>query len=244
MKKYIILILIGMLMLPGCASAGKAEEADQEDSVEAGRADLDAQLQLISDSSKLWYVDSEYEEYWYAVTDLDRDSSLEMIAASMQGSGLYTWFSIYEVNEDRTGLNLLPDTLEQGESGPDLIVDSAQTVEQDGIVYYYFEDVLRITAAEHRVTKETLSLENDQVVIRPIASFQTGPELDENGEPEADSTVEEYFDGANRKISREEFDSLTIIPDGCETIGFGWTDLSDGISVEALRESFDHFKLF
>lgn len=286
MKKIIILILIGMFMLPGCASAGKsaddnsseaadkngtvessasdetgveeavsgksgqvkeagrAGETDQEDPVEAGHADLDVQLQLISESSNLWYVDSEYEEFWYAVTDLDRDSSLEMIAASMQGSGLYTWFSIYEVNEDRTGLNLLSDTLEQGESGPDLIVDSAQTVEQDGIVYYYFEDVLRITSAEHLVTKETLSLENDQVVIRPIASAHTGPELDENGEPEADSAVEEFFDGANRKISREEFDSLTIIPDGCETICFGWTDLSDGISVEALRESFDSFKLF
>lgn len=225
------------------SEAGGAEKTDQEAPVEAGHADMDAQLQLIAESSDLWYADSEYEEWWYAVTDLDRDSSLEMIAASMQGSGLYTRFSIYEVNEDCTGLNLLPDTLEQGESGPDLIVDSAQTVEQDGSVYYYFEDVLRISPAEHLVTKEILSLENGQVVIRPIASAHTGPEFDENGEPKADSMVEEYFDSSNRKISREEFDSLIAVPDGCETIGFGWTNLSDGISLEALRESFEKFKL-
>ena len=81
------------------------------------------------------------------------------------------------------------------------------------------------------------------MVIRPIASPHTGPELDENGEPKADSTVEEYFDSSNRKISREEFDSLIAVPDGCETIGFGWADLSDGISMEALRESFENFKL-
>jgi len=303
MKRYITLIIIGVLMLTGCASAGKAvddndseaadknvavetpvsdeigaeeaasgkseqpvsdeirveeaasgkseqtseaggaEKTDQEEPVEAGHADMDAQLQLIAESSDLWYADSEYEEWWYAVTDLDRDSSLEIIAASMQGSGLYTGFSIYEINEDRTGLNLLPDTLEQGKSGPDLIVDSAQTVEQDGSVYYYFEDVLRISPAEHLVTKEILSLENGQVVIRPIASAHTGPEFDENGEPKADSMVEEYFDSSNRKISREEFDSLIAVPDGCETIGFGWTNLSDDISLEALRESFEKFKL-
>ena len=97
------------------------------------------------------------------------------------------------------------------------------------------------TSAEHLVTKEALSLENGQVVIHPIASAHTGPELDENGEPKADSMVEEYFDSSNRKISREEFDSLIAVPDGCETIGFGWTNLSDGISMEVLRESFEEF---
>ena len=204
--------------------------------------DEDVQLQLIADLSKEWFVENEYEEYWYAVTDLDRDGNLEMIAATTQGSGLYTWFSVYEVSGDRTGLNLLPTTLKEGDSGPDLIVDSAPALERDGIIYYYFEDVLRFSAYEHLLTKETLSLEDDRVVIRPIASAHTGPELDENGEPIEDAMMEELFDSENRKITLEEFDSLTKIPDDSETIGFGWTDLKDGISVEALRRSFNAFK--
>ena len=126
MKRFITLILIGILMLAGCASpgnaaddngseaadnnvavetpafdetgeeeaasgkseqineAGGAEKTDQEEPVEAGYADMDAQLQLIAESSDLWYADSEYEEWWYAVTDLDRDSSLEMMMAAQK----------------------------------------------------------------------------------------------------------------------------------------------------------------
>lgn len=224
-------------------AAGNTGAAAKSGAGETGAVqDEDVQLQLIADLSKEWFVENEYEEYWYAVTDLDRDGNLEMIAATTQGSGLYTWFSVYEVSGDRTGLNLLPTNLKEGDSGPDLIVDSAPALERDGIIYYYFEDVLRFSAYEHLLTKETLSLEDDRVVIRPIASAHTGPELDENGEPIEDAVMEELFDSENRKITLEEFDSLTKIPDDSETIGFGWTDLKDGISVEALRRSFNAFK--
>ena len=70
--------------------------------------DYKKQIDVIMNNIDMWNLyteDNTYNPYGYAITDLDQNGRLEIIASSCQGTGLYTYSNYYEVNERLDGLN-------------------------------------------------------------------------------------------------------------------------------------------
>ena len=82
------------------------------------------QRALIERSRNVWEPNLEYETWFSAITDLDANGRLEILLASLQGTGLYTWVNVWEVNENYTGLTLCEDNTGEGEAWPDIIKDT------------------------------------------------------------------------------------------------------------------------
>lgn len=162
------------------------------------------QLQVMADQVELWAGDDRFGvEYQYTVTDLDQNGRLELIASSLQGSGLYTYSSYYEVNKALDGLEICEQT-EQDErySEADIQMDRVPAFydERVGRYYYIFGDVVRNGAAEHYYNKRALWLLDGKIREWPLANMDV---LQKTGE-----TVIECRDADGNTISEEEYQKI------------------------------------
>ena len=65
---------------------------------------VEKQIDVIMNNIDTWNLSTDediYAPYGYAITDLDQNGRLEIIASSCQGTGIYTYSNYYEVNESR-----------------------------------------------------------------------------------------------------------------------------------------------
>ena len=214
MKKQLILMALFLcLFLTACGD--KAAEGDEEgaagtgrpveNDADAGEADEDSisnQIQLIADHVSLWQNDMETDLHGYAVTDLDNNGRLEIISSSCQGTGLYTYSDIREVNEAMDGLTLCIQEKEEGGSQADIMVQSVPVYydSSSNIYYYIFDDLIKNGAAEYYENKRAVSLQDGQV-LETFLAYKTTIYTD------SDPTVT-YTDADNRSISEEEYDGI------------------------------------
>lgn len=102
----------------------------------------------------------------YAVTDFDQDGRLELTVSSMEGSGRFTYYHIHEV--DKTGKKLVKWKLnhKQGDSHADISIKDQVTTYKDkesGMIYYLFEDFVRVSGDESYHIPVTLSVTDNEV---------------------------------------------------------------------------------
>ena len=123
--------------------------------------EIETQISLIAENSSLWKQDVEFGNWGYTVTDLDHNGRLEIISASVQGTGFYTYILAYEVSEDGNGLTELygPD-FKTGDSAPDIMVSEIPVFhdEKEGRYYYIFDDMIRNGMAEYYENKRAVSI--------------------------------------------------------------------------------------
>ena len=153
------------------------------------------QRALIERSRNVWEPDLEYETWFSAITDLDHNGRLEIMLASLQVAGLYTWVNVWEVNENYTGLTLCPDNTGEGEAWPDIIKDT-MTYYRDpasGRRTYVCLDYMRDGAAHYWIGFDSFCLENGRIDVKTLAS------KDKVYNEQGTSTVH-YFD-ANGTLS-------------------------------------------
>lgn len=124
---------------------------------------VDEQLSALAQCGEQWFQGSEFDHYNFCVTDLDQDGRLELIVASMQGSGLFTFFSIYRVQDG--SLQALTAAAHTEPLLPDLIVQSAPVYEEDGRYYYHFEDVSRNGVTEGMKDNVLFCLDADEPTV-------------------------------------------------------------------------------
>jgi len=160
----------------------------------------------------------DYETWFYAITDLDRNGRLEVLTASLQGSGMYTYVVCREVNETCTGLTFCHDNLAEGDAWPDIIKDSLTYYRNpaNGLYTYVCEDVVRDGAAHHITTLESFCLDSMRIDVRRLASMD---ELytdqnssvrhfyDENG---AETTESAYTAAEQRFFAGQEKGTLSL----------------------------------
>lgn len=98
-------------LLSGCALPGKVTETKPPVTTqpavtgETSSIDFEDQIKLLADSQSQWQQPEEPgTPYYYAVTDLDRNGRLEILAMSTQGTGVFTYGKIYEVNNSGSAL--------------------------------------------------------------------------------------------------------------------------------------------
>lgn len=130
--------------------------------------DIKKQLETLgSEMGGLTEYDEDMEFYLeYAVTDLDQDGRLELTVSSMQGSGRFTYYDIYEV--DQTGKKLVKWKLnhKQGDSHADISIKDQVTTykdEKSGVIYYLFEDFVRVSGDETYHIPVTLAVTDNEV---------------------------------------------------------------------------------
>ena len=148
MKKTILWILLCVLISVSAVCA----ETDSSD-----------QIALIAQHADEWKQDVNFGLWCYAVTDLDQNGRLEVIAASVQGTGLFTYINIYEVSEDGTELIKVQQDRPEGTSAPDIIVPTVPVYYDKDVNrrYYIFEDYIRNGYAESYYAMSAVYLEND-----------------------------------------------------------------------------------
>lgn len=140
--------------------------------------DYKKQIDVIMNNIDMWNLyteDNTYNPYGYAITDLDQNGRLEIIASSCQGTGLYTYSNYYEVNERLDGLNKIERNNEEGNSEADIMTATAKVfIDKDKNEYHYiFDDLVRNGAAEYYENKQDIVLKNGKLSENAIAYKNT-----------------------------------------------------------------------
>lgn len=187
-------------------NSGTGDTTDSTESLqeeEPSGKSLSAQLQVIAECRDLWMEEAEYAGDFcqYAVTDLDHNGRYEIIVADVAGTGIYTYSSFYEVNENYDGLNECETDFVEGDSQPDIVSDMLETYTDDqGHYFYAVYDLIRNGAAEYYENVRELTLSDGRISTAPIAYRTT---IYDEGVPtvtceDADGNVitEEAYEGA------------------------------------------------
>jgi len=144
------------------------------------------QIQIIWENRDKWMFSGHIDEGWnifYAVSDLDANGRLEIIATEAYGESNFSSFSMYEVDEAGTGLKYVENNIMEGESMPDIEWGEVFTLakDQDGtILGYIMKDGLRMDGGSaYSVNMDFVTMKDGKITCEYIASANTS--YDENG---------------------------------------------------------------
>ena len=170
----LMIFLLCSCSIPPTKSVGNSEVTPSPVIAEASPTPDTTELQrkLIEDSYNQWKYEYPNTPWFYTITDLDHNGRLEVIAASLQGTGLFTYAEYWEVNESLDGLVHCSTELTEGDFLPDIITDTADCYYDPATnsYFYIFEDFARNGASEHFTGIEALCLKDGVIKKRPIAS--------------------------------------------------------------------------
>ncbi len=164
------------------------------------------QRRILEENRSLWAFDEgEYAPDWYyAFTDLDHNGLLEVLSASTQGSGIFTYAHFYEVLPDGSGVRNLyhaDGEIEGPDDWPEIILDTLSCYYDSAADRYYYvcsNDVR--DGAWHGMTQlAALSLKDGTATIETLAAMDV--QLTEDGEQRT------YTDGEGKPISEEDYNS-------------------------------------
>lgn len=226
-------------------------EKKASDIVFDDKSSVEAQRNLIANKASIWAAsDTFYDRTMFAITDLNQNGRYEVILSSMGGTGMYTFSSYYEVNENYDNLIELMTNKEEGDSQLDIMVDStlAYYDANTGIWSYQFEDYTRIRMDEGYLRTSMLSLEDDTIIETILARYHVKTNLeDENG-----ASTYEYTDGDNNEITKENYENILATSYSQQkpyTVTFGWIDRNSvsasdfTLLLEKLEESSKQFTI-
>lgn len=228
MMKKTLLFVCALLALCLCANV-------------YAETDTESQLALIASLPYLG-VDTEIQPWNYVVTDLDRNGRLELITATLQGTGLYTYLNVWEVNEAGTALEPAELMWPEYDAAPDICVSTAVPVWEDketGIIKLLFESFTRNGYAELYTFQDAVWYENGGMYKDILAYGSTicsDPETCE----------ESYIDAAGNPISTDEYNNIGTTGFGTPATGtltLNWQTLDPAVqpSVEDLRAALSLF---
>ena len=180
------------------------------------------QRNLIERCRNIWYKqEPTYDDWFYTITDLDHNGRLEVITASQQGTGLFTYVDCWEIDPGFTGLVVCPDNTREGEAWPDIIVDQLTWYHDPatGRYTYLCEDFMRDGMARSYTGQDCFSLYNGSFVLRLLASKEES--FDAQGNPSV-----RYHDADGREITMNDYTNAAFAAfEGQEqgTISLNWT---------------------
>ena len=162
------------------------------------------QRRILEENRGLWTFDEEgwTPDWYFAFTDLDHNGLLEVLAASTQGSGVYTYAHFYELLPDGSGVrNLYHDGVEvEGVDDWPEIVQETLPCYYDSVenrYYYVCENLIRDGAAHTIVQLAALCLKDG------VAEWEKLAELSILQTEEGERTW--YWDAAGEPISEEDY---------------------------------------
>ena len=164
------------------------------------------QKRILEENRNLWAFDEgEYAPDWYyTFTDLDHNGLLEVLSASTQGSGIFTYVHFYEVLPDGSGVRNLYHTgveIEGPDDWPEIIRDSMPCYYDRAADRYYYvcANDIRDGAAHSMSQLAALCLKDGVAEWEYLTSVDI--QWTEAGEQKT------YMDSAGNPISVKDFDS-------------------------------------
>ena len=201
--------------------------------------EVSGQLDLIAANADLWKQDVEFGLWGFTVTDLDRNGRLEIISASVQGTGFYTYINAYEVNENGDGFIELqgPSDL-RTDSAPDIMVSTVPVYfdKETGRCYYIFDDYIRNGMAENYQIKSAVSIADgkweETILARKTTIYS-----------DVDHYTMTCTDASGAAITEEQYDAIAQTVYGNLELSeaeFDWqmtdNDEFSGLTVQQIRE--------
>lgn len=167
---------------------------------------LEEQRSILEANRALWAFDEgAYAPEWsYTFTDLDHNGLLEVISASTQGSGIFTYAHFYEVLPDGSGVRNLYHAdaeIEGPDDWPEIILDAIPCYYDRAADRYYYvcSNVIRDGAAHSMTQIAALCLQYGVAEWEYLASMDV--QMTESGEQVS------YTDGAGNPISEQDYHS-------------------------------------
>ena len=212
MKKTVLAFaLVLAVCLSACGRSAVSEQLpDGDHSAEMSSAAASVsqadQIRILEANRSIWEFRTFYESPWYyAYTDLDLNGRLEVIAATTQGSGIYTYANFYEVRADGSGIDNLYHAdveIEGPDDWPEIVLESLPCFYDAAEDRYYYpcEGVTHDGYAHQYYSWQALSLKDGVADWELIASKNV--DWDENGR---DTT--ECRDAQGNVISLLDYDS-------------------------------------
>ena len=212
MKKMILAaVLVLAISLSACGgTAGGAQTPAAGNPTETPSTvpsiPQETQIQILEANRSSWEFREPYESPWfYTFTDLDLNGRLEVIAASTQGSGVFTYVNFYEVRADGSGIDNLYHAnveIEGPDDWPEIVLDRLPCYYDTAAGRYYYpcEGVTHDGYAHQYYSWQALCLKDGVADWELIASKNV--DWDENG-----SDTTECRDAQGNVISPQDYDS-------------------------------------
>lgn len=234
--------LLVSLLLSACSLSDLFQPLDKTgmENPDPSEPTSQEQIRLLMNQADRWKQADEpgITPYYYAVTDLDWNGRLEIIAASTQGTGIFTYGAIYEISEDFTSVQACDMPFGEGESLPELIMNFVPAAfdPATGTYYYVFKDDYRNGAAEYGQTIMPLSLRNGAVTIETLAWMHLQA---------ADGTTQEEYRTSEGEITPAAYEAaITGFQAQREgfTANFEWFTFSAQVDEAVLTKSWEFFR--
>lgn len=242
-KRHIISVLLAVLLLTGCSST-PTPVTETEAPTAPDLSSPQEQIKLLLRQMDTWLVHSEgaSDTYYYAVTDLDRNGRLEIVAASTQGTGIYTYGTVHEVSADYTDVQECMTPCKEDGDLPEIIMDSTPAAydADSGYYDYLFTNDTRNGAAEHYQSIVAVRLQNGVLTCTTLANsydhwIDEGQEEHEYAVPSGDGFMQ---------VSAEQYAS-TMSDYQAErqgfTANFQWFTPDSEITETVLTSSWETF---
>ena len=191
MKKYLAFALTLILLLSLCATGYAAP-------LRASARDAEAQINVIfRDFSSCQQADSD-GTWFYAVTDLDHNGRLELLAATVQASSLLPAVKVWELNADCSALQPCRLNIAENEVFANILTDSAETrydKEKDAW-FYLVNDYYQVSAEDAFVVKSAVVLNSGELEYGALAY------------EDISASGSSFTDTEGKPITAEEFGSI------------------------------------
>ena len=210
---------------------------------------VEKQIDVIMNNIDTWNLSTDediYAPYGYAITDLDQNGRLEIIASSCQGTGIYTYSNYYEVNESLNGLNKIERHVEEGSSEADIMLPTVKVfIDKAANEYHYiFDDLVKASAAEYYENKQDIVLKNGRLYEKTIAYRNTvytdsNPNVTLKDANNKEITAEDYALIENKLFSNLELKFANI--EWVSTTDVDFSSVSGDELKNKLIESYEKF---
>lgn len=184
------------------------------------------QLNVIKNNYDTWNIsenDYNYSICNYALTDLDHNNRLEIICSIAGGTGHYSFFKVFEVNQSKDGLELCFDNFQNYKVlSPDIMCITEAVTYKDGDRYVYILwDGLRNGWDSNYYSKIALEKTKKSIEMDKICRYVCNRDINGN-------ESYKYYDDKDNEISREEYDAF---------VDFLYRDMEKGVTSIAWFEA-------
>lgn len=202
--------LAALLTLAACSSApAPAPTAAPQATANASRTMPEQeQRRILEENRSLWsFGDAYYTPWFYTFTDLDHNGWLEVLAASTQGTGIFTYANFYEVAPDGSGVkNLYHEgaEIEGPDDWPEIILESLPCYyDRASDTYYYACSGVTRDGAAHSVSSWAVLCLKDGV-----ADWEYLGRMDQQWTDGGEGPTVSCTDAAGNPITEQDFDKL------------------------------------
>lgn len=227
--------------------SGDTKNSGEKEQTKA--VNVEKQIDVIMNNIDTWNLSTDediYAPYGYAITDLDQNGRLEIIASSCQGTGIYTYSNYYEVNESLNGLNKIERNVEEGSSEADIMIPTVKVFinKATNEYHYIFDDLVKVGAAEYYENKQDIVLKNGKIYEKAIAYRNTvytdsNPNVTLKDANNKEITAEDYALIENKLFSNLELKFANI--EWVSTTDVDFSSVSGDELKNKLIESYEKF---